>query len=89
MIELRNVSKLERVGGALTPVLADVTFDVENDARLVILGKSAAARTALLNLMAGIDEPDKGEGSRIGRISFPIGRNLAVDQNLSGAEICR
>jgi capsular polysaccharide transport system ATP-binding protein len=89
MIELRNVSKLERVGGALTPVLADVTFDVENDARLVILGKSAAARTALLNLMAGIDEPDKGEVSRIGRISFPIGRNLAVDQNLSGAEICR
>lgn len=89
MIELRNVSKAQRVGGTLTPVLADVTYDVEDGARLVILGKCDAARATLLNLMAGIDIPDEGEVSRIGRISFPIGRNLAVDQSSSGAEICR
>jgi capsular polysaccharide transport system ATP-binding protein len=89
MIELRNVGKTQRVGGALTPVLADVTFDVGDDARLVILGKCDVARTALLNLMAGIDTPDAGEVARNGRVSFPIGRNLAVDPACSGAEICR
>lgn len=89
MIELRNVSKARRVGGAVAPVLADVTLDVPNDARLAVLGKSEPARTALLNLMAGIETPDAGEVARIGRISFPIGRNLAVDQGSSGAEICR
>lgn len=57
MIKCSSISKL--YGKQL--VLSDVNLSVKNGEFIAIMGPSGSGKTTLLNLMAGIDDPSKGE----------------------------
>lgn len=57
LLELRNVSKYF----GETPVLRGANLSVREGEFLVILGFSGSGKTSLINLMAGLEAPSKGE----------------------------
>lgn len=56
MISLRNVSK----SYGKQDVLKDFTFEIEDGARVALMGRSGAGKTTVLNLVMGLQKPDKG-----------------------------
>ena len=61
VIEFKNVHKGYGEGTAHTEVLKDINLTVEEGEFLVLLGFSGTGKTTLINLMAGLDSPTKGE----------------------------
>lgn len=63
LLQLRNVYKGfgPKEMPAFRPVLEDLSFAVEEGARLGIVGPSGSGKTTLLNLMGALDVPDSGE----------------------------
>ncbi|ABD55959.1 ABC transporter ATP-binding protein [Jannaschia sp. CCS1] len=56
-LELKNVSK----SYGETPVLSDINLEIKEGEFLVLLGFSGTGKTTLINLMAGLEAPSKGE----------------------------
>jgi len=63
MIEFKNVSKSFGEGAERTDVLKNIDLKVEEGEFLVLLGFSGTGKTTLINLMAGLETPTKGEAS--------------------------
>ncbi|MEW5761418.1 MAG: ATP-binding cassette domain-containing protein, partial [Candidatus Thermoplasmatota archaeon] len=61
IIGLENVSKTYMTSEVNIPVLRDVDIKINNGEFVVILGPSGCGKTTLLNLISGIDIPDKGK----------------------------
>ncbi|HZM43681.1 MAG TPA: ABC transporter ATP-binding protein [Burkholderiales bacterium] len=62
MLAIRNLSK--SYGGARPRlVLRDVTLDVGPGEYVALMGESGVGKSTLLNLIAGLDEPDAGSVS--------------------------
>ena len=61
MLELIDVHKSYREGGARREVLRGVTARFERGEFAVITGRSGTGKSTLLNLVSGIDESDAGE----------------------------
>src|SRR2546428_8139286 len=70
-----NLSK--RYG--VEPVLRGVTFSVEPEEKVALIGRNGSGKTTLLRLLAGLDEPDggdvaRGRGARVGYLEqIPAG----------------
>ena len=63
-VTLKNISKtFQDKSSKLTPVLAinDFSLHIEDGEAVVLLGPSGCGKTTLLRLIAGLDQPDKGE----------------------------
>ena len=60
ILTLRAVHKSVREGGAARAVLAGVDLDVASGEAVAVLGRSGSGKSTLLNLIAGIDEVDRG-----------------------------
>jgi putative ABC transport system ATP-binding protein len=59
MLVVRNLSK--SYGGARPrAVLRDISLDVQHGEYIAIMGESGVGKTTLLNLIAGLDPPDRG-----------------------------
>ncbi|MDP5219746.1 ABC transporter ATP-binding protein [Ruegeria sp. 2205SS24-7] len=61
ILSFKNASKSFGEGTARTDVLKDIDLEVTEGEFLVILGFSGTGKTTLINLMAGLDTPSKGE----------------------------
>ncbi len=61
ILSFKNASKSFGEGTARTDVLKGIDLDVQEGEFLVILGFSGTGKTTLINLMAGLDMPSKGE----------------------------
>ncbi|MEL6551595.1 MAG: nitrate ABC transporter ATP-binding protein [Pseudomonadota bacterium] len=61
LIELTDVSKSYGEGTARTDVLKGIDLSVEEGEFLVLLGFSGTGKTTLINLLAGLEMPTKGE----------------------------
>ena len=63
LIELKHVSKSYREAGGVveTPVLRDLSWEVEAGQSMAIVGPSGCGKSTLLNLLGTLDEPDSGE----------------------------
>ena len=61
MIHIQNVSKKFPDGKGERWVIQDVSFKIEPHQAVVIRGSSGVGKTTLLNLIAGLIQPDKGE----------------------------
>jgi putative ABC transport system ATP-binding protein len=61
MISIQNVSKTYQQTGVPVLALQNVSLGFEKGEFVAIVGPSGCGKTTLLNLMGGLDRPDKGE----------------------------
>ena len=89
MIRFDNVSKSFWTGGYQKLVLHNASFAVDVGRNLGILAPNGTGKTTLINMMAGLEQPDHGTVTRHGRISWPVGYNGGIVRTMSGAENVR
>jgi putative ABC transport system ATP-binding protein len=78
-IELRGVTKSYTKGGSVVTPLDDISIEIEQGELFVLLGPSGTGKTTLLNLLAGIDRPNRGE-VRVGGVDVAkLGRGKLAD----------
>ena len=70
IIEVKNVTKIYRVGNEKVLALDNVTFNINKGDFCCLLGSSGSGKSTLLNLMAGIEKITKGD-------IFIKGKNVA------------
>ena len=61
IIEVKNVTKIYKVGTERITALDNVSFTTNNGDFCCLLGSSGSGKSTLLNLMAGIEKISKGE----------------------------
>ncbi|WP_428897315.1 putative ABC transport system ATP-binding protein/lipoprotein-releasing system ATP-binding protein [Parelusimicrobium proximum] len=73
IVEVKNLTKIYGQGTEDLCVLDDVSFDVKKGEFMVLLGPSGTGKSTLLNLIAMLDEPTKGEiildGKKLSKMS--------------------
>ena len=60
-IELKDVSKVYKIGEKEYVALDNISFHIEKNEFVVILGPSGAGKSTILNLLGGMDNPTSGE----------------------------
>src|ERR671937_944198 len=75
LVQVRGVSKAYRRDSMAIPVLNDISLDVPEGEFLGLMGPSGSGNTTLLNLIAGIDRPDKGDVSVAGTDVTKLGES--------------
>ena len=74
-VRLEGVSKSYAVGHRRVPVLANLDLSIGAGEVVALVGPSGTGKTTVLNLLAGLDRPDRGEilvgGVRLGSLSGP------------------
>ena len=82
LVELRNVSKIYRLGEEEIRALDDVTLDIEEGEFISIIGPSGSGKSTLMHILGCLDSPSKGtiqlDGVKIERASS---RELATIRN--------
>ncbi len=61
VLEFKNVTKSFGEGTTKTEVLKDINLEVQEGEFLVLLGFSGTGKTTLINLMAGLETPTRGD----------------------------
>ncbi|ABV92331.1 capsule polysaccharide export [Dinoroseobacter shibae DFL 12 = DSM 16493] len=89
MIEFDQVSKSFWTGKSRKVILDRASFRVEEGRSMGILAKNGTGKTTLINMMAGLEQPDEGQITRKGRISFPLGFMGGVSGKHTGRENAR
>ena len=70
-IQLRNVRKVYRSGGAEFLAVSDVTMDVAEGELISLVGPSGCGKTTVLKILAGLHEADGGT-IKIGNAKTPF-----------------
>lgn len=73
MITVSNLSKSYLYKGKRINILNDISFKIEKNTSVAILGKNGAGKSTLLRLICGIDYPDSGNIVRECSVSWPVG----------------
>ncbi|MCX6893414.1 MAG: ABC transporter ATP-binding protein [Verrucomicrobia bacterium] len=60
MVELRNVSKIYRLGEEEIRALDDVTLDIDEGELISIIGPSGSGKSTLMHILGCLDSPTKG-----------------------------
>src|SRR3974390_282778 len=82
LVELRNVSKIYRLGEEEIRALDDVTLDIDEGELISIIGPSGSGKSTLMHILGCLDSPSKGtirlDGTMIQNASA---RELAAIRN--------
>ncbi len=89
MLEFNDVSKSFWTGTQRKVILDRASFRVDLGNSLGILAPNGTGKTTLINMMAGLEQPDEGEITRACRISFPLGFMGGVVGKLTANENAR
>jgi len=60
LVELRNVSKIYRLGEEEIRALDDVTLDIDEGELISIIGPSGSGKSTLMHILGCLDSPSKG-----------------------------
>lgn len=60
-LKVRNLNKVVKIKGKKRKLLDDVSFDVDENSFVAIVGASGAGKTTLLNILGGYDKKTSGE----------------------------
>ena len=60
LVELRNISKIYRLGGEEIRALDDVSLDIEGGEFISIIGPSGSGKSTLMHILGCLDSPSKG-----------------------------
>jgi putative ABC transport system ATP-binding protein len=60
LVELRNVSKIYRLGDEEIRALDDVSLDIEEGEFISIIGPSGSGKSTLMHILGCLDSPSKG-----------------------------
>src|SRR5512145_1790770 len=60
LVELRNVSKIYRLGEEEIRALDDVSLDIESGEFISIIGPSGSGKSTLMHILGCLDSPSKG-----------------------------
>jgi putative ABC transport system ATP-binding protein len=60
LVELRNVSKIYRLGEEEIRALDDITLDIEQGEFISIIGPSGSGKSTLMHILGCLDSPTKG-----------------------------
>ena len=60
MIQLKSVSRKFKLGGEIIRALDNVSLDIKEGSFIAIMGPSGSGKSTFLNLIGGLDRPDKG-----------------------------
>ena len=83
-LSLRGLRKYFTRKGVSTPVLADISFDINERDFVSVIGPSGCGKTTVFNIIAGLLEPDEGTlvyrgepvASLRGRIGYMMQKDL-------------
>jgi putative ABC transport system ATP-binding protein len=82
LVELRNVSKIYRLGEEEIRALDDVTLDIEAGEFISIIGPSGSGKSTLMHILGCLDSPSKGTIQLDGMmIQDATSRQLATIRN--------
>ena len=73
-------------GGSERWALSDVSFDVAAGEMLGVVGRNGSGKSSLLQVIAGVYRPSRGEVSTTGRVSSLIDLGAGLHRDLTGAE---
>lgn len=66
LLEVSGLCKSFEVAGASQLILQDLDLQMESGELLMLLGPSGSGKSSLLNLLAGVDQPDAGTVRMLG-----------------------
>src|SRR6476620_2468995 len=82
LVELRNVSKIYRLGEEEIRALDDVSLDIDSGEFISIIGPSGSGKSTLMHILGCLDSPSKGTFSLDGTmIQNATARQLAGIRN--------
>ena len=61
VIEVRNITKVYKMGEVEVRALAGVSFDIEKGNVVAIMGPSGSGKSTLMNMLGCLDRPSSGE----------------------------
>lgn len=79
LVEIRQLSKRFRKGDETITPVDGVDLDIEQGEFVVLMGRSGTGKSTLLNLVAGIDRPDRGTVHVAGTEVTRLSRSLLAD----------
>lgn len=79
LVEIRQLSKRFRKGDETITPVDGVDLDIEQGEFVVLMGPSGTGKSTLLNLVAGIDRPDRGTVHVAGTEVTRLSRSLLAD----------
>ncbi|MFK0573251.1 ABC transporter ATP-binding protein [Endozoicomonas sp.] len=92
MIEFHNVTKYFPTPKGRHYILKDVTLTLPGDKNIGVFGANGSGKSTLMNLLAGVDFPNRGKISIKGNVSWPLGLS-GYQGSMTGREnaefICR
>lgn len=89
MIEFENVSKSFWTGKSRKVILDQANFKVQLGSSLGVLAPNGTGKTTIINMMAGLEQPDEGRILRTSKVSFPLGTVSGVNKRHSAQENAR
>jgi len=75
MVELRDVTRIYRLGNRRVRALDRVSITVDEGEFVAVIGPSGSGKSTLLHVIGGIDRPDSGSGVVAGTAINPLGEN--------------
>jgi putative ABC transport system ATP-binding protein len=79
LVELNHVSKSFQKGDEVITPLNDVTAQIQEGEFVSLMGPSGTGKSTLLNLLAGIDRPDRGSITVAGTEITELSRSRLAD----------
>ena len=75
--------------GATKPLFTNLSFSLNRDGRLAVLGRNGQGKSSLIRMLGGVDRPSQGRIDWLMSPSWPIGFSGGFQGSLSGLDNIR